>query len=73
MSPMKLFVGDILRLRKVHPCGSFDWEVLRAGMDFRIRCQGCGRVVMLSRVDLEKSIKTVVSSVGKTDDTKPSN
>ncbi|TCL71626.1 hypothetical protein EDC14_100789 [Hydrogenispora ethanolica] len=60
---MKFYIGDIVRLRKVHPCGGTDWEVMRVGMDFRIKCVKCGRVVMLSRPQFEKSVKTVVKSV----------
>jgi hypothetical protein len=59
---MKFFVGDIVKLRKVHPCGGTDWEVMRVGMDFRIKCVTCGRVVMLARPDFEKSVKTVVKT-----------
>jgi len=55
--PMKINVGDIVELKKPHPCGSKQWEILRAGMDFRIKCMGCGHQVMLSRPKLEKSIK----------------
>ena len=40
-------VGDTVRLKKKHPCGSFDWEILRVGADFRLRCTGCGRIVHL--------------------------
>ncbi len=60
---MKFYVGDIVRLRKVHPCGGTDWEVMRVGMDFRIRCLKCKRVLMLPRPQFEKSVKTVVKSV----------
>ena len=35
-------VGDIVKLKKKHPCGSFEWEILRVGADFRLKCQGCG-------------------------------
>ena len=45
---MDIQVGDILRLKKQHPCGSEEWEVLRTGMDFRLKCCGCGRQVMLA-------------------------
>ena len=67
MSPMKLYVGDVLKLRKGHPCGTSEWEVLRAGMDFRIKCRGCGRVIMLPRPELERSIKLVILSKGPAD------
>jgi hypothetical protein len=60
---MKYYVGDIVKMRKVHPCGGMDWEVLRVGMDFRIKCQKCKRVVMLSRPEFEKAVKSVIKSV----------
>lgn len=49
-------VGDRLRLKKNHPCGSREWEVMRVGADFRIKCTGCGTQVMLPRTKLEKSV-----------------
>ena len=52
-------VGDIVILKKKHPCGSFRWEVLRVGQDIRIRCKECGRMVMLSRRDLEINLKSI--------------
>jgi hypothetical protein len=69
---MKYFVGDLVRLRKTHPCGGTEWEVLRVGMDFRIKCRTCGRVVMLARPDFEKSVKTIVKSVGDSTEIQPS-
>ncbi|MCC8014779.1 MAG: DUF951 domain-containing protein [Eubacterium sp.] len=57
---MELKVGDIVYMKKVHPCGSHEWEILRAGADFKIKCRGCGRLVMLPRVKLEKSVKKVL-------------
>lgn len=56
----RFHLGDIVRLRKPHPCGSYEWEITRLGMDIRIRCLGCGHQVMLPRVRFEKSVKTVV-------------
>ncbi|MBS3873655.1 MAG: DUF951 domain-containing protein [Firmicutes bacterium] len=64
--PMKLYIGDILLLKKEHPCGGAEWEVLRTGMDFRIKCRKCGHSVMIARVKLEKDIKRVVKSMGST-------
>lgn len=64
--PMNIQVNDVVRLKKQHPCGSYEWEVLRAGMDFRIKCCGCGHQVMIPRVKLEKSIKEITSSGDKT-------
>lgn len=51
---MDIQVGDIIKLKKKHPCGSFEWEVLRIGADFRLRCIGCGHPVMISRKLVEK-------------------
>lgn len=51
-----LAVGDKIALKKPHPCGSHDWQILRVGMDFRLQCLGCGRQVMLPRTELEKRI-----------------
>jgi len=56
---MDIRVGDILDLKKEHPCGSRSWQVLRVGMDFRIRCQGCGHELMLPRSRVEKSVKKI--------------
>lgn len=52
-------VGDRLRLRKKHPCGSDVWEVMKAGVDTRIRCTGCQRVLLLPRDKLMKQIRSV--------------
>ena len=56
---MDIRVGDILVMKKPHPCGSQDWLVLRVGMDFKMRCQGCGHEVMLPRSKAEKNIRKV--------------
>lgn len=60
--PGKFYIGDIVQMRKQHPCGSYDWEVMRVGADFRIKCLGCGRQVMLPRVKFEKGIKKILKS-----------
>ena len=52
---MEIQPGDVLEMKKEHPCGSRQWEVLRVGMDFRLRCAGCGREVMLPRRKAEKN------------------
>ena len=57
---MEINVGDILKLKKPHPCGSHEWEVLRVGADFRIKCRGCGNRVMIARRLLEKNIKEIL-------------
>lgn len=56
---MDIHVNDILKMKKPHPCGSPEWLVLRVGMDFKLRCQGCGREVMLPRSKAEKNIRKV--------------
>ena len=53
----KIVPGDILELRKKHPCGTSEFEVVRVGTDIRIICRGCGRDLVLPRVKLEKAIK----------------
>ena len=60
---MKFNVGDIVEMKKKHPCGSFQWEVLRVGADFRMRCLGCDRTLMLTRVKFEKGVKKIIKSV----------
>lgn len=56
---MDIKVGQVLRLKKQHPCGSYDWEVLRTGIDFRLKCTGCGHLIMIPRVKLEKNIREI--------------
>jgi len=56
----KYSIGDVVELKKVHPCGSKQWEVTRVGMDFRIKCLGCEHQVMLTRVKFEKSVKKII-------------
>lgn len=51
----KYAVGDIVKLKKQHPCGSSEWEILRVGADFRLKCMGCGHQVMLARKLVEKN------------------
>ena len=56
---MYVRVGDILTMKKPHPCGAKEFLVLRSGMDFRIRCTGCGHEVMVPRVKAEKNIRQI--------------
>ena len=58
---MDIQPGDVLEMKKEHPCGARRWEVLRVGMDFRLRCTGCGREVMLPRKKAEKALKKIIS------------
>lgn len=59
---MEIKVGDIVKLKKSHPCGSYEWKVLRVGMDFRLKCLGCDHLVMIPRNKLEKNIKEIKST-----------
>ncbi len=56
---MDIQVGDIVTMKKQHPCGSKKWRILRVGADFRMECCGCSHIVMLPRVKAEKNIKNV--------------
>jgi hypothetical protein len=60
----KFEVGDVVEMRKPHPCGSREWEVLRTGVDFRLRCGKCGRVVLLPRPKFLKRVKRKVVAAG---------
>jgi hypothetical protein len=60
-APLELFLDDVVRLRKPHPCGSFDWSVVRLGADIGLRCHGCSRRVLLPRRELERRLKLFVS------------
>lgn len=62
---MDIQVGDILKLKKQHPCGSREWEVLRAGADFRLKCMGCGHQIMIARRQLEKNVKGISKPDGE--------
>lgn len=57
--PVKFNVGDIVKMRKAHPCGSDLWQVTRTGMDFGMKCQGCGHFVMVPRTKFERMVKAV--------------
>ena len=57
---LELEFGDILRLRKTHPCGGTDWQVVRLGADIGLRCQRCGRRILLARSTLERRLKQIV-------------
>lgn len=59
--PLPLFMDDVVRLRKPHPCGSYEWTVVRLGADIGLRCRTCGRRVLLPRRTVEKRIKAFVS------------
>ena len=59
---MNIKLGDILVMKKTHPCGEKRWLVLRVGADFRLRCMGCGHEIMTPRFKAEKNIKEILST-----------
>lgn len=68
MERMQFQIGDRLRLRKQHPCGSFDWEVVRLGADIGLRCEGCGRRILLPRSEVERRTKQILPRKEKRDE-----
>ena len=65
MSEMDVRVGDVLRMKKPHPCGSQEWEILRVGADFRLRCMGCGHQVMMARPLVQKNTRGLKNKDGE--------
>lgn len=61
---MDISIGDKLLMKKKHPCGCDTFTVLRVGMDFRLRCDGCGHEVMIPRVKAEKGLKKIIKANG---------
>ena len=64
---LDLRVGDVLRLRRKHPCGGFDWDVVRVGQDVGLVCRECGRRVLLDRPTLRRRLKSVIERGAPTD------
>lgn len=60
-------LGDVVQTRKGHPCGSNEWEIIRLGADIKIKCIGCGRIVMLPRPKFEKSVKKIIKKAVEND------
>ena len=58
--PINLRVGDIVKLKKKHPCGGYHWEITRTGIDIGIRCLCCGRKVLVPRTKIERRIKLII-------------
>lgn len=54
------YLGDTVQMKKTHPCGSEAWEIIRLGADIKIKCCGCGRIVMLPRNKFEKDVKKII-------------
>lgn len=58
--PLEIRIGDVVRLRKPHPCGGYEWQVVRLGADIGIVCSTCSRRVLLPRREFEKRVKTFI-------------
>ena len=63
---MDVQVGDVLTMKKKHPCGAFEFDVLRSGMDFKLKCRGCGHEIMSPRSKAEKNIRKITRPEAKT-------
>ena len=57
---MEYNLGDIVTMKKVHPCGCYDFEIIRLGADIKIKCLGCGAIVMFPRREFEKKLNTLL-------------
>jgi hypothetical protein len=62
-----LLLGDLVQMRKTHPCGSDRWRIIRVGADIKIKCVGCGRIVMLERAEFLKRMKKLLERGAKGD------
>ncbi len=58
--PLQLYLNDVVRLRKPHPCGGYEWQVVRLGADIGMVCTTCGRRVMLPRSEFDKRVKKFI-------------
>ena len=66
--PVPFAIGDVVRLKKPHPCGGHDWTVVRLGADIGLKCRGCGRRVLLPRRELERRLKAFLERAGERDE-----
>ena len=57
---MDIRVGDVITLKKQHPCGTNEWEIVRLGADIKIKCLNCGRTVLLPRIEFNKKLKRII-------------
>ncbi|KYP80770.1 DUF951 domain-containing protein [Ferroacidibacillus organovorans] len=62
MIEKEFHLGDYVVMKKPHPCGTNEWEIIRMGMDIRIKCRHCGRSVLMQRRDFEKMLKKIIQS-----------
>ena len=63
MQLIRYSIGDIVKMKKTHPCGSQEWEIQRTGLDFGLKCRVCGRYVMIPRTKFEKNVRAIVKKV----------
>lgn len=68
MQRKEFYLGDIVKMKKQHPCGSYNWKVVRMGADIKIKCEGCSRLVMMSRSEFEKKLIKVVISAAQSEE-----
>jgi hypothetical protein len=68
---LKLDLGDVVRMKKAHPCGGYQWQVTRLGADIGLVCQNCRHYVLMSRAHLERRVRAVLASKGLTDADSP--
>jgi hypothetical protein len=66
--PQDVQVDDLVRLRKPHPCGSYEWLVVRIGADIGLKCQMCGKRILLDRRNFKKRTKKIIRRAGKRPD-----
>lgn len=62
--PMDLHIGDVVQMRKQHPCGNDIWKIIRVGADIKIKCAQCDRIVMIQRPEFEKRVKKMIEHAG---------
>lgn len=60
MEPVRYELNQVVRLKKPHPCGSHEWRIMRTGIDFGLKCLGCGHFVMMPRKQFERAVKAVM-------------
>ncbi len=60
MNDKKVELGTLVEMKKGHPCGTNEWEVIRVGADIKLKCTGCSRIVMMPRVDFNKKLKKII-------------
>ena len=60
MEEKKIEIGNILAMKKGHPCGANEWEIIRVGVDMKLKCTNCSRIIMMPRIEFNKKLKKIV-------------